>query len=163
MIKLVDLEKRYGRITAHTDDPNSGVSGVLALDGAKTELRLSSEQPIQIEPDHDGWFEISLRAGDGSLPRRLNLMSRQLRSVVDKADCKLLTKAALELRTTAAHGRSIAENSMPKIGPTVEGLAAFCALFDLTSCLMPKMANEHSQLYPLQTVVRSINYLRNLN
>lgn len=128
---------------------------------AKGATRVAQEEKIGVTADRIHGLLGMLR--QQSLPRRLNLMSRQLRSVVDKADCKLLTKAALELRTTAAHGRSIAENSMPKIGPTVEGLAAFCALFDLTSCLMPKMANEHSQLYPLQTVVRSINYLRNLN
>jgi len=71
------------------------------------------------------------------LRARLALLVNAIAHGVSPQDADLLVSTAIELRRVGAHGVSLAEARMPRILPTLNGLAALCALYDLMSCGAP--------------------------
>lgn len=98
-----------------------------------------------------------------SLPRRLTLLGRTLESIFNKANIDSTFKAVLELRTIAAHGKSIEEISMPKMAPAIETLLGLCVAYDLTTCGIPSQANDGLAILALRQARRSIIGLKHLN
>lgn len=90
-----------------------------------------------------------------SLSKRLDLIAAATAPAVEPDHAMAIVRAAKELRNSAAHGRSMADERTPITGPVTDGLAAICAAYDLLSCGMPQEVIERRRLIPLRTVSRA--------
>jgi len=90
-----------------------------------------------------------------SLSKRLDLIAATTAPAIEPVHAMAIFGAAKELRNSAAHGRSIADERTPIIGPITDGLAAICAAYDLLSCGMPQDVIERRRLVSLRTVSRA--------
>jgi hypothetical protein len=96
--------------------------------------------------------------GRPSLAHVMREMGRK--ALVSQSDVELIVSAAGRIRNQAAHGRNVAGEKFPFISPTVRGLAALCARFDLVTSGFPVRKEQSIELMPGKWLRDALEELR---
>lgn len=91
-----------------------------------------------------------------SLKRRLDILIDAISDHIDADDGQLVARHACKLRQAGAHAQSVSELREPLIGPVAAGLAAMCALFDLTSCGYPSERSDDGPAIRARSTVSEV-------
>lgn len=92
-----------------------------------------------------------------SLASKLQSLGEGLPSV-SAADVALIARYTVSIRNVSAHGGALAEQTQPRVAPTIEALATLCAYYDLRASGLPDSAI--SRLMPLKRYRSAMQELR---
>lgn len=73
-----------------------------------------------------------------SLAMRFMRMGDTVSPAVNRDDIQLLVRSATRIRNASAHGGELSDQVQPRLGPTVQAIAALAARFDLETCSTPE-------------------------